>query len=121
MQSPRHAKAQARAIWPPSPGLFSVSFTRGAWKVPARIVLTGGLWYAEIDEEEYEAHSDPALAPRVGFVWHRGVRIDQVAYDWLLVLKDWARANYPDHPCLSPYEAIDPNKLRPMLPAERAL
>lgn len=116
----RHARVQARSIWPPSPGLFSVSLTRGAWKVPARIVHEDGLWHAEIDGEEYTAHSDPTLAAMVDYVWHSGLRIDQAAYDWLMVLKDWARANNPDHPCLSPRRAIDPNRLRPIMPAEAA-
>lgn len=120
MSYPRHGDDQARAIWPPSPGLFSLRLKRHAWAVPACIVhdKPSDQWHAEIDGEAYETHSDPTLAPMIDVVWHGGRKIDQAEYDWLFALKDWARANNPDHPCLWPRRAIDPRVLRPLIPRE---
>jgi hypothetical protein len=114
--SDRHAPAQSRLIWPPSPGLFRLRLVKGAWAVPTRI-LRGTLWQAEIDETLNAPHADPALARGVDTIWHGGLRIDQDEYDWLIGMKRYAEQSNHDHPCLHPTRAIDRSRLRPFVPA----
>lgn len=104
----------------PEPGFFKLRLTPKGWyEVPARIILDAndGGWSAEIDGESAgPAHPDPVLAPGVLTIWHtRKVPITEAEYRFLCgPLKDWARAYYPEHPCLSPREPVDPRRLRPI-------
>jgi hypothetical protein len=114
---PRHLAEPSRPIWPPEPGTFALRRARRGWRVPAQIGRDdAGRWYAIIDGVAGESHPDPAYAPDVDRIWTAGIRIPQADYDYLLALKSWAVVNDPEHPCLSPFEPIDPRRLRPLAP-----
>ena len=117
MLSPRHARDQRRAIWPPEPGTFVLGLVRGAWRVPCRIVHDDDGWHAEIDGVVHPAHRDPALAYMVDAVWHGGTLVAQPDYDWFVAIKVWAQINDPSHPCLNPRKVIDPSLLKPIFHA----
>jgi len=118
MPSERHREGQRRAVWPPSTGYFSISLIRGGWRVPARIDRdSAGAWFATIDAKAYDPHHDPALAPHVDRVWHSGWIIDQAEYDYLVAVRDHARATGDEHhPALNPLTPIHPMRLRPIIP-----
>lgn len=113
----RKAVQASRLIWPPEPGYFALRRHRKAWRVPAQIARDdAGLWCAIIDGVARDSHSDPAHAPDVGVIWHSGIRIPAAEYRYMLDFKAWALDNDPSHPCLHPFEPIDPMQLRPLLP-----
>jgi hypothetical protein len=115
MSNDRHAADQARAIWPPTTGMFRLRLVRGAWAVPCLIARTDeGDWYAEVDGCTHHPHADPAYAEGVSDIWTYGEIIDQPTYTWLLAMKDHAAAHDPDHPCLHPRRAIDRHRLQPV-------
>lgn len=115
----QHDTTQARVVWPPEPGTFSLRLVRRGWRVPARIQRTAdALWQADVDGVLCDAHIDPALADRVATIWHHGLRIPDSEYRWLLALKAHAALYAPQHPCLSPRTPIDPRRLAPLLAKE---
>jgi hypothetical protein len=114
--SDRHAAAQRRVVWPPEPGLFRLRLVRGGWGVPARIAVTIDGWRAEIDGIAYPPDPDPARAPGVERIWVSAEIIDQLEYQWLVEMREWALAHDPDHPAANPQRAINPAELRPILP-----
>lgn len=114
-RSDRHAATQARAVWPPSVGLFRLRLTKGGWPVPCVIARTEqGAWYATIDGFTHPAHDDPAQAEGVSDVWTYGQIVTRAEYEWALAMKDHAAAHDPDHPCLNPRRAIERLWLRPL-------
>lgn len=122
MHAFRHAESQRRQVWPPEPGFFGFALVRKAWRVPCRIIRTeAGLWQAEIDDVLNPAHHDPAHAEGVAMLWHGGVKIPESDYRWLCAVREWAKANAPEHPALSPRKAIDPRRLTPLAPPASAL
>jgi len=120
MASPtrRHDPAQARSIWPPSPGTFRLRLVKGGWAVPAQIVETAAGWCAIIDEIALPPNPDPAQAEGVERVWTSGHKIDEAEYRYLTAVKEYAAKHAPDHPALNPRKPIDHMLLRPILPPE---
>lgn len=115
--TPVHKGAgQARLIWPPSPGYFSLRRHKGAWRVPAEIRHEAGLWCAIIDGVAGNSHTDPAHAKDVDTIWTSGLRLPEVEFRYLEQVRDWAKANDPDHPALHPFKPIDPMRLTPLMP-----
>lgn len=115
MPSPRHAAAQTRAVWPPEPGLFSMTLVRGGWKVPARIARDAdGAWVAEVNGETCAAHPDPAYAHGVASIWANGLKIDEATYNYLSATREWARLHDPAHPALHPDTPINRLTVRPL-------
>lgn len=109
--------AASRPVWPPEPGFFTLRRARRGWPVPAQITRDdAGRWYAIIDGAAGDCHPDPAHAPDVDRVWTSGTYISQAEYDYLLAVKSWAIDNDPTHPCLTPFQSIDPRRLRPLAP-----
>lgn len=109
-------KQKSRAVWPPEAGYFSVRLVRKGFRVPARIIHDGEKWQAEVDGEMQTPHPDPALAAMVADIWYGGRQIDQQEYDYLVAVKEHARVNNPQHPCLHPRCAIDHRVLTPIMP-----
>jgi len=107
---------QARAIWPPVPGLFRLPLVKRGWGVPCRILWTADGWQADIDGTLYPSHADPAQAAHVARIWHYGAFVTASEYGWLLAVKDHARARDPDHPAVRPLQAMDPRTLKPIQP-----
>lgn len=98
-----------RPVWRVEPGWFRMSLTKGAWKVPCEIALWRGVLVARINGQ---------VAPdgAVDRIWHSAERITEAEYKRLLALKDQMRRENPDHPALHPLRAIDPKKLKPIIP-----
>jgi hypothetical protein len=107
---------QSRAIWPPEPGFFALRLVRRGWEVPARIVFDGEKWQAEIDGVASLPDIAPALAENVARIWQGSRRIAEHEFRWLEKLREWAKANQPEHPCLHPRQPIKPGMLKPILP-----
>jgi hypothetical protein len=116
IQNRRHDPAQARLVWPPSPGTFRLRLVKGGWAVPAQIVETAAGWCAIIDEFAFAPHPDPTQAEGVERIWTGGTKIDQAEYDWLIALKAAAKAAAPRHPAVNPHKRIDHMLLTPIIP-----
>lgn len=110
----------SRLVWPPSPGYYRLRLVRGGWEVPARLSFDDGLWTAEIDGVVIAPpHADPVLAG-ADQIWHYGRPITELEYRLLHKLKQIVRCTDPSHPAVNPHRPIDPNRLRPLHPPERA-
>lgn len=92
--SPKHPPPgrPSRVIDDPRGGYFTIKLVRGGPRVPARIHMDRGGFWAEIDGKRCGAMSeDPLQADGVMRVWIYGIEIERAEYDELL-----ARAGRPD-------------------------
>jgi hypothetical protein len=116
MSAPSTERPQARAVWPPHPDLFHLRLVKHGWPVPARILCTDDGWQAEVDGVLYPPHPDPAYAPMVAELWHRGQFITELEYRWRSALRDHARTHDSAHPSVNPRKAVDVRRLKPLQP-----
>lgn len=91
-----------------------MKLVKGGWAVPCRIAYDSGsgMWETTIDDA-VTMNIDPVQAG-VFKVWLVGKFIAEWEYLDMVNRREWARSNQPDHPCLHPRKAIDPNLLRPI-------
>lgn len=103
-----------RRVDKPEPGWFVMRLVRGGWLVPCSIAYDEGTgrWSTTIDGETVSA-IDPAEAG-VWRVWLTGRRIEEWQFKDMEDLREWAKANDPAHPCLTPRRRIDPMLLAPV-------
>lgn len=86
------------------------------WQVPVQIIRDqDGIWQVIANGEAREPNSDPILAG-VSRVWESATMIDQAEYDYLIAVRDHARAHDPDHPAADPTKPIRVALLRPIHP-----
>lgn len=95
---------KARPVGEPQPGYFLMRLVRRGPQVPAQIRLSGGLWSAVVNGEEFGSASDPASAPRVFTIWHSGEEITEAEYERRLGI---SRQASPDDPISKPRKPID--------------
>jgi hypothetical protein len=112
--------SKPRVVTEPVAGFYKVRLVAKGWKVPAKLDMLHDVWTAMVDGspalgfwtlEEFRDLPDTNLAQRVHLY---GEPITQSEYDYLLALRDYARAHRPDHPCLHPHKPID-IRLQPVL------
>ena len=123
------AATQRRAVERPNPGLYLLRLCPGGWQLPARISVRDGIYSAEIDGVPMNRTWDegdfqmlvyrsligevPQSHPLLKLHWF-GRFCSQTEYDHAFRMKEWAKRNMPDHPCLHPHQPIDQRLLPPV-------
>lgn len=106
---------QTRSPTAPEPGPYLLRIVPKGWETPCRVIQNNGRYSCMIDGELIPgswshdelgdlfavwlvAEGSPPIVRLVLF----GKACDEATYQHRLAMKDWARTNSPDHPCLFP-------------------
>jgi hypothetical protein len=128
--APAQAGAAMLPIWPPTPGFYAMSLTRGGPRVAVRIWFghavidgdeqdRGDDWRCEIDgrcdfiERDRDTGYKCRVALPVDRAWPLCAKqpIEESEYRYLVAHARWAKQHQPYHPKSSPQQAVDFNTM----------
>ena len=96
----------------PGPGLVQ-HVKSGPW-MPARTLIADSGWCVEEGGIRHECHRDPAMAPRMMWLWRFGKTCDELEHGLASARVEYARLHDPESPYAHPDRPYDPRTAAPV-------